>query len=401
MKRRVDELAVFGGAPTFPEPLHVGRPVVADPSRLLARIAGVLERRWLTNHGPCVQELEARVSALTGTEHAIAVASGTLGLQIAARALGLEGEVIVPALTFVATPHAFEWLGLRPVFCDVDPRTHGIDPAAVERLISPRTTAIVGVHLWGRVCAVDALEELARRHRLKLVFDAAHAFACTHRGRAVGRFGDVEVFSFHATKFVQSFEGGMVTTGDGALAARLRAMRDFGFADYDTVVGLGINAKMPEVSAAMGLASLEGMAGTIAANRRSYHRYRRELGGIPGIRLYEHDEAERCNYQYVVVEVDGPISRDDLHHVLWAENVLARRYFVPGCHRVEPYRSREPRAAARLPVTERLLACLLCLPTGPAVGAPDISEVCGLIRLVVDAAAEVRGRLAAAVVTPP
>jgi dTDP-4-amino-4,6-dideoxygalactose transaminase len=395
MKRRIDDLAILGGAPTFAEPLHVGRPSLGDRARLLERIGGALDRRWLTNGGPLLRELEHRVAELTGTEHAVAVANGTLGLQLAARALDLAGEVIVPALTFVATAHAFEWLGIRPVFGDVDPDSHTLDPAAVERLITVRTSAIVGVHLWGRVCAVEALADIARRHRLRLIFDAAHAFGVSRGGQTVGGFGDVEVFSLHATKFVHAFEGGVLTTNDSALASRLRVMRDFGFADYDHVVGVGINAKLSEIAAAMGLTSLDARKDVVAANRRAYQSYREALRGIAGVRLYEHDEREDGNYQYVVIEVDGPLSRDDLHRVLWAENVRARRYFYPGCHRVEPYARRDPHAADRLPVTERLVAGVLCLPTGPEVGAAEVRLVCGLIRLFADHATALHQRLAA------
>ncbi|HEV2852074.1 MAG TPA: aminotransferase class I/II-fold pyridoxal phosphate-dependent enzyme [Thermoanaerobaculia bacterium] len=400
MKARVQDLAVFGGPRAFEESLPVGRPNIGDRGRLFARLNDLLDRRWLTNRGPYVQELEERIAALAGVRHCIATCNGTVALEIAVRALGMTGEVIVPSFTFIATAHALQWQEITPVFCDVDPRTHNLDPRHVEALITPRTTGIIGVHLWGRPCEVEALEEIALRRELRLLFDAAHAFGCTRAGRPAGSFGNAEVFSFHATKFLNAFEGGAVVTGDDDLAARIRLMKNFGFADYDEVVYVGTNGKMDEASAAMALTSLESMEEFIAANRRNYRRYRQGLAGVPGVRLLEYDETERNNYQYIVLEVDeasAGLGRDLLQRVLWAENVLARRYFYPGCHRMEPYRSYFPHAGLLLPVTERLVLRVLTLPTGTAVDEDQIAEICGVIRLAVAHGNEIAARLREAV----
>jgi dTDP-4-amino-4,6-dideoxygalactose transaminase len=395
LKRRIEELALFGGTPAFAEPLHVGRPNIGDRQRLWDRVNEILDRRWLTNHGIYVQELEARIAGLVGVKHCLAICNGTIALELVIRALGLSGEVIVPAFTFVATAHALHWLGITPVFGDVDPHRHTLDPVGVRRLITPRTTGVLGVHLWGRPCDVDALSEIARDHGLKLLFDAAHAFGASYRGAMIGRFGDAEVFSFHATKFVNSFEGGAVVTDDDELAARIRLMRNFGFAGYDTVVQAGTNGKMSEIAAAMGLTSLESMDEFITVNRRHHAQYREELAGLPGVRLVGYDEHERANYQYVVVEIDEAettLSRDAVVEVLHAENVLARRYFSPGCHRMEPYRSLFPLAAEALPNTERLVRSLVTLPTGTSVGTAEISEVCQIMRLALAHAPDVARR---------
>ena len=258
-KRSLSELAIFGGSPAFDETLHVGRPNIGDRARLLARIDDMLDRRWLTNRGPFVQELETKLAALLGVRHVVAICNGTVALEIAARALGLTGEVIVPAFTFVATAHALQWQEITPVFCDVDPATHLLDPARVEAMITPRTSGIVGVHVWGQACNVEALAEIAQRRGLRLIYDAAHAFACSHGGQMIGNFGDAEVFSFHGTKFFNTFEGGAVATNDDDLAQRIRLMTNFGFTGFDTVVTIGINGKMSEVSAAMGLTGLESL----------------------------------------------------------------------------------------------------------------------------------------------
>lgn len=376
-------LAIFGGPPAFPDPLHVGRPNLGDRAAFLQRIEGVLDRDWLTNDGPLVRELEASISGLLDVDHCVAMCNGTVALEIAIRALGLVGEVIVPAFTFVASAHCLQWQEITPVFCDVDPVTHSLDPDAIEAMITPRTTGIMGVHLWGLPCNVDALSEIAGRRGLTLLFDAAHAFACSRGPTMVGSFGRAEVLSFHATKFVNSFEGGAVVTNDGELADRIRLMRNFGFAGYDNVVYVGTNGKMSEASAAMGLTNLDSMGTFVAANVANFGAYRAGLSGLPGIRLLGPQQGDTWNHQYVVVEVDADVAgltRDDLVAVLQAENVLARRYFAPGVHRMEPYRSFFPHAGLLLETTERLSASVMALPTGTSVTPNDVDVIGQILR---------------------
>lgn len=398
MKHSIDDLSIFGGRPAFEEKLHVGRPNVGDRERLLERINALLDSRWLTNGGPYIQEFERQVADFLGVKHCIAICNATVGLEVAIRAIGFTGEVIVPSFTFVATAHALQWQEITPVFCDIDPATHNIDPDRVEEMITPRTTGIIGVHVWGRPCAIEALSEIAARRNLKLMFDAAHAFGNSYKGQMIGNFGQVEVFSFHATKFFNTFEGGAVVTNNTDLATKIRLMTNFGFAGYDRVIYIGINGKMPEVSAAMGLTGLESLDDFVAVNRRNYGSYQAGLQGIPGIHLISYDAAERNNYQYVIVEVDeaaAGLSRDDLVRILHAENVLARRYFYPGCHEMEPYRSYFPHAGLLLPETERLTQCVMSLPTGTAVGPVEIDGVCALIRLAIENSRALVPRLAA------
>jgi len=383
VKRSRADLAAYGGRPAFDEPLHVGRPYLGDRQRLLEHLAAVLDSGWVTNNGPQVRALEERLAARLDVRHCVAVCNGTAALQLCARALGLVGEVILPSFTFVATAHALTWEGLTPVFADIDRNTHTIDPARVAALATQRTSALVGVHLWGRPCDTEALETIARERGMRLIFDAAHAFGCTHRDRPIGGFGDAEVFSFHATKVFHTLEGGAVATNDAALADRIRLMRNHGIAGIDQVAGLGINAKMSELSATVGLMLLEQVDQVIALNRRNHAHYRRALAGIEGVRLLEYDERQRSNRQFVVIEVDAAaagVARDVLVDVLRAENVLARRYFYPGCHRVEPYRSD---AVIRvLPETDHVAGRVVCLPTGPAVGEEDIDVIAQIIRVV-------------------
>ena len=396
MKKAIGDLAIFGGRPSFDEPLHVGHPNIGDRKRLLERINDLLDRRWLSNDGPFVQEFERRIVDMIGVKNCIAMCSGTVALEIAIRASGLKGEVIIPSFTFIATAHALQWQEITPVFCDIDPATHNIDPHQIERLITPRTSGIVGVHLWGRACDVDALTHIARRRNLKLLFDAAHAFGCSYNGRMVGTFGDAEVFSFHATKFLNSFEGGAVVTNDDELANKIRLMKNFGFWGYDNVIYIGTNGKMNEVAGAMGLTSLEAVEKFIATNYQNYKEYQKELACIPGIRLASYKESEKCNYQYIVLEIDDSVThigRDQIQKVLWAENILARRYFYPGCHRMEPYRSYFPHASLLLSNTERLAASVLVLPSGTAVERARIGKISEIVRFTITNAFEVKERL--------
>ncbi len=366
-------LAVLGGKPEFEETLHVGRPNGGDRVRLAERFDEVLDRVWFTNNGPMVQKFEQTLANRFAVRHVIAVCNATLGLEIATRAAGVEGEVVVPSFTFVATAHAIQWQGLTPVFADVVPSTHLIDVDSVESLITPRTTAILGVHTWGVGCETEALQRLAARKGLTVMYDAAHAIGCTHRGRPFGSNGLAEVFSFHATKYVNSFEGGAIATNDDALAERIRHMVNFGFEGPDLVTSVGTNAKMSEISAAMGLTSLESEPSFAHQNRIIWDAYTEQFATLPGLSLYTFPEKEINSRQYVVVEVaeECALSRDEIVAVLHAENCMARRYFFPGVHRMEPYASLAPMSTRWLPNTEALTRRVLTLPTGTAM-SPDL-----------------------------
>ncbi len=392
------QLVIAGGRPAFHETVHVGRPNIGNRERLSERIDDLLNRRWLTNNGQYVQEFERRVADRLGARHVIAICNGTVALQIAIRELELSGEVIVPSFTFPATVHALQWLGVTPVFCDVDPRSHTLDYRRVEALITPRTTGLLPVHLWGGACDVDELSAIASRRNLKLLFDAAHGFGCAYKGRMIGNFGNAEVLSFHATKVLNTFEGGAIVTNDDDLATRLRLVRNVGFRALDDVAMLGTNGKMTEVAAAMGLTGLESVDEFIAVNREHYCQYRQELEPLTGVKVMSFGADERSNYHYVVLEIEesrAGLSRDDLMHVLHLENIRARRYFFPGCHRIAPYRNLYPDAGSVLPETDRLTRSVLCLPTGTSLDSNDVGAICRIIRLAVTHAHEVRPLVAA------
>jgi dTDP-4-amino-4,6-dideoxygalactose transaminase len=375
--RGAHDLAINGAPPMFAQPLHVGRPNIGSHTRFLQRAAEILESGWLSNNGPVAQEFEHRIAALIGVKYCVAMCNGTIALEIATRALDLKGEVIVPSYTFIATAHALQWQEITPIFADIDLNTHNLDPAAVRRMITPRTTGIIGVHLWGRPAPIAELKAIADEHRLRLMFDASHGFGCSHRGRLLGNFGECEVFSFHATKFFNTFEGGAVVTNDEALAEKMRLMRNFGFAGYDNVIYPGTNGKLTEIAAAMGLTNLESLEEFTAVNRRNYGIYRDGIGRMAGLHLLAYDEAERNNFQYIVVEVapEFPSSRDRIIEVLHAENILARKYFWPGCHNMQPYRSYYPHAGLVLPNTQGVSERVLVLPTGSAMSEREIRGI--------------------------
>jgi len=383
IKCRAD-LAINGALPAFADPIHVGRPNVGNNARFLKHVEAILNSRWLTNDGPLVQQLEAMIAEYLGVKHCVAMCNGTIALEIAIRALGLSGEVIVPSYTFVATAHALHWQGITPVFADIDASTHNLDPASVRRMITPRTTGIVGVHLWGRPSAVAELQTIADENGLQLLFDAAHAFGCSHEGAMIGGFGRAEVLSFHATKFFNTMEGGAVVTNDDGLAEMMRLMRNFGFAGYDNVIHPGTNGKMIEACAAMGLVNFEDLPDVLKANQINYERYAKALDQLQGLQLIDYDERERNNYQYVVVEVeDGCLAnRDELVAALHAENILARKYFWPGCHRMKPYRDLFPNAGRELEETEAVAARVLVLPTGLSLSVEQQLVITSVLRLM-------------------
>lgn len=383
--KRIDsatDLALHGAPPAYAEPLHVGRPNIGDRQRFLDYTNDLLDRRWLTNNGPLVQELERKIADYLGVRHVIAMCNGTIALEIAIRALGLKGEVILPSYTFVATAQALLWQEITPVFADIDPVTHNLDPAAVERMITPRTSGIIGVHLWGRAAPVDELAEIARHRHLSLMFDSAHAFGASYRGRRVGAFGRAEVFSFHATKFFNTFEGGAITTNEDDLATTMRYMRNFGFAAYDKAVHVGTNGKMPEICAAMGLVNLDALDAVVEANRAHHRAYRAALDAILGLRVLPYDPREQSNFQYVIVEVASEFAtpRDRIVEALHAENILARKYFWPGCHNMRPFRDLYPHAGLLLPNTAAVAERVIVLPTGTALPEDAVDVVAGVFR---------------------
>lgn len=366
----------------FKDALHVGKPNLGSRDGFIYLVNDIFDRRWFSNNGPLVQQLEQRIADKHNVKHCIAMCNGTIALEIAIRALELTGEVIVPSYTFIATAHALSWQGLTPVFADIDPATHNLDPLSVSRMITPRTSGIIGVHLWGRAAPVDELAQIANKHNLKLMFDAAHAFGCSYKKTMIGNFGACEVLSFHATKFFNTFEGGAVITNDDELAEKMRLMRNFGFSGLDNVIYSGTNGKMIEIAAAMGLVNLEAISEFIEVNRNNYLAYRIGLEDLPGITILPFDASESNNYQYVVMEVSEvcPVKREQIIEILHANNILARKYFWPGCHNMQPYRELYPHAGLVLPNTKTVADRVIVLPTGTGLTVEMVNTVTRTIR---------------------
>jgi dTDP-4-amino-4,6-dideoxygalactose transaminase len=391
-KTSINDLAIFGGAPLFDEALHVGRPNILDPEDFHARVRGIVERKWLSNDGPLVQELEATLCKFLGVKHCIAVANATLGLQFVVQALGVRGKVIMPSFTFIATPHAVTWQGATPLFCDVIEETHTLDPQKVREAMSPEVEAIMGVHVWGRACEIDELQAIADEWKVPLIFDAAHALGSSYKGTKLGRFGKAEVFSLHATKGINGIEGGVITTEDDELAAKLRRVRNYGFDEQGLVSGLGINGKMNEIAAAMALSNL-GRYGELAErNLEIRATYKASLEGVPGIKLLPNNpHCENAHYAVLIMEEGSALDRDSLLKIFELENIRARKYFWPGCHRSPPYS--KLRLTQPLGVTETLTDRVLQLPTGTQLDAQVAMEVGALVRLCLENASVLKQRL--------
>ena len=367
----------------FETPRVVNVPIIPDRSTLQRYVDRVLDTGRFSNNGPLVRELESRIAERIGAAECVLVANATLGLQLLMKALDLTGEVIVPSFTFMATPNAVSWQGLTPVFCEIDSTTHNLDLRACERAIGPDTSAILAVHVWGRGCRPTAFQTLADREGISLFFDAAHGFDCWSEGHRLGCNGEAEVFSLHATKSFHCGEGGAITTRSAELARELRMRRNFGFTGYDRISTIGINAKLPELSAALGLANLETYDESVSASKETHRVYTDELERRLDIRPIQYAEHNHCHY--VVVEWPSDrfaVSRDTLVDSLHGENVIARRYFYPGCHRMTPYAGETGRMD--LGQTEELCARALVLPAGAQIEKADVTKICEFIERLAD-----------------
>jgi dTDP-4-amino-4,6-dideoxygalactose transaminase len=355
--------------------LHVGKPNVLNREKFLERVGAILDAKMLTNDGPMVRELESAACELLHVKHCIAFSNATVAIELLLQELNITGEVIVPSFTFVATAHAVKRAGATPIFCDLEQgNTNGlIAPAEVVKLINERTQAIMPVNVYGNMCDVEGFQQVAEHYNLDLVYDSAHVIGCQIKNRYAGTFGRAEVFSLHATKFINAFEGGLITTNEDDLARRLKLARNFGFVTYDTVAALGTNAKLSEIHAAMGLTNLECIDQIISKNRENYELYKRYLPSSFRLMQFEADVAS--NYQYIVVFCDAAI-RDRAVETLKQNDVFARKYFYPGVHKHAPYN----KDGWQLPVTEKLSSEVICLPTGQDITESDIKRICEILQ---------------------
>jgi dTDP-4-amino-4,6-dideoxygalactose transaminase len=366
----------------FDKPIYVTKPWLPLLEEFQRGLAEIWDRGVLTNNGPVVERFRAELAEYCETENLCLFANGTLALQIALQGMGITGDVITTPYTFVATVHSLFWNKVRPVFVDIEPEHYTLDPEQVEAAITPWTSAILGVHVYGHPCRLEELERIARKHNLKLLYDAAHAFGVRVNGRPIGQFGDLSMFSFHATKLFHSVEGGMLTFGDATLRRRFDYLKNFGYENEVEVVMPGTNAKMNELQALMGRLVLKRMGEIVGKRRQIAETYRRELMTIPGIRTAAlAAPGVEYNHAYFPIEVEERefgASRDELYTGLKEWNVFARRYFYPLVTDFACYRGivRE----GELPVARSVASRIITLPIFSDLGLDDVVRICDIIR---------------------
>ena len=355
------------------EPIYVTRPFLPDLAEFLPMLEEIWASRNLTNQGPFHRRFEDGLCEFLGVDHVSLTCNGMLALGAAIAAAQIEGEVITTPYSFVATTHAIRLAGLTPVFADIRPGDLNIDPARIEAAITPRTSAIVAVHVYGSPCDIEAIAAIAARHRLKVIYDAAHAFGVRLGGRSLAGFGDFATLSFHATKAFNTFEGGAVVSAEAAGKQRVDSLRNFGIADEVTIPAIGTNAKMSEFNAALGVVQLRHFEAIRAARAAVDRRYREGLADVPGIEcLAEPDGVER-NFAYfpVLVQPAFRLDRDRLYEALKAQGILSRRYFYPLLSTLPAYAELPSAHPDNLPVASAAAQRILCLPIYHDLGEAD------------------------------
>lgn len=365
------------------EPITVTSPLLPPLDEFEKYLEDIWQRKWITNNGHYHHLLEQALCEYLGVEYISLFTNGTLPLITALQALRITGEVITTPYSFVATTHSIWWNGLKPVFVDIDPATGNIDPAKIEAAITPRTSAIMPVHVYGNPCDTERIRTIADRYGLKVIYDAAHAFGVRVNGRSVLEAGDISTLSFHATKTYNTIEGGALICHSAEMKQRIDHLKNFGFESETEVVAPGINAKMDEVRAAYGLVGLKYIDRAIEARRRVAERYRRELAGVEGISMFEPRPDVTYNYSYFPIFVDAErfgCTRDELYGRMKADGVLSRRYFYPLISAFSPYNTYESAAESNLPVATRMADQVLCLPLHHRLTDSDVERVLSFIK---------------------
>ena len=363
--------------------ITVTSPLLPSLEEFVPMLRDIWDRKWLTNNGHYHRELERALCEYLKVPYVSLFTNGTLPLMCALQALRVTGEVITTPYSFVATTHALWWNGIKPVFVDIDPETCNLDPDKIEAAITPRTTAIMPVHVYGNPCDTARIQAVADKYGLKVIYDAAHAFGVEVDGKSILEAGDMSTLSFHATKVYNTVEGGALVCHDERTKQRIDYLKNFGFAGETTVIAPGINGKMDEVRSAYGLLNLRQVDAAIAARRRVAVRYREALRGIPGLRVMEDMPGVRHNYSYFPVFVDAAaygMTRDELYFKMKEHGVLGRRYFYPLITDFSTYRGLESARPENLPVATRIADSVICLPMYHDLTDGDVDRVIGLIK---------------------
>lgn len=361
------------------EPIYVTQPVLPELNEFIPYLEQIWKNKILTNCGPLHQQLEKELCAYLGVDYISLFNNGTIALVTALQALDLEsGEVITTPYTFVATAHSIVWNKLTPVFVDIDPETSNIDPKEVEKAITAKTVAILPVHCYGIPCAVDQLQTLADKHNLKLIYDAAHAFACEYQGQSLLNYGDLSVISFHATKVFNTFEGGAIVCHTAEMKQRIDRLKNFGIVNETTVDDISLNGKLSEVHSALGLLQLKVIDKTLSARQKVDATYRNLLEDVDGIKCIPRLNMEKDNYSYfpIVISAPYPLSRDELFEKLKENNIFSRKYFYPLMTELSVYQQFK----SETPNAKQLSEQVLCLPMYPALSIVESNYIVNIIK---------------------
>jgi len=371
------------GAAIQPDsPIFVTKPFLPPLEEFKEYLENIWTSRQLTNKGNYHEVFERKLSEHLGVKYVSLFSNGTLALISALQALRITGEVITTPYSFVATTHALHWNGIKPVFCDIDPKTYNLDPNKIEAAITPKTTAIMPVHVYGTPCDVDRIQDIAGIYGLRVIYDACHAFGVTQENKSVLNFGDLSVISFHATKVFTTFEGGAIISHDEITKRRIDFLKNFGFAGETTVVAPGINAKMNEFQAALGVLQLKHIDRSIQERKGISEYYKKHLGGIPGVSFCEQLPGVKYNYSYFPIFIDNDTfekSRDEVYDDLKKRNIFSRRYFYPLISQFPTYRGLDSARPGNLPVAERVTQEVLCLPIYPGLNESDVLKIVSII----------------------
>lgn len=358
--------------------ITVTSPLLPSLDEFVQSLQQIWDSKWITNNGQFHKQLEQSLCDYLGVKYISVFTNGTLPLITALQALRITGEVITTPYSFVATTHAIWWNGIKPVFVDIDPATCNIDPDKIEAAITPRTTAIMPVHCYGKPCDTERIQKIADKYGLKVIYDAAHAFGLKVNGESVLNAGDMSTLSFHATKVYNTVEGGALICHDAETKQRIDFLKNFGFNGETEVVAPGINSKMDEIRAAYGLLNLRLVDGAIEARRKVAEYYREHLRGVRGVRYFEDMPGVRHNYSYFPIFIDAAeygMSRDELYFAMRDQNVLGRRYFYPLISTFDTYRGLESAGAANLPVATRMADEVICLPMHHGLTEAELERV--------------------------
>ncbi len=365
----------------FDKPIYTTKPLLPPLESLIPRLQDIWSCCWLTNDGPQSQILEKRLAEYLGTPHAYLFNNGTVALTIALKALDLKGEVITTPFTFAATPHSLSWNNITPVFVDIDPISMTLDPACIEAAITPQTTGILGVHVYGIPCHVEAIEKIASHHGLKVIYDAAHAFGTCINNTPISQYGDISMFSLHATKLFHTAEGGVLTFHDENLKKHIYSLRNFGLMG-DEISSIGTNGKLNELQAALGLSVFECINVEREKRKQIKSYYYEYLNDIEGLHFIREPQNVESSYQYFPIRIDAKhfgCTRDELCEKLKQYNIIARRYFYPLCSSSFHYSHLASASSTNLPIAHQMVKEVMCLPFYGDLNLNTIEQICNII----------------------